>query len=102
MSKTAEQFKELISEIKSLREKEKLLIENFEKSTEELSRVFHWIIQSELEGKKSCFLNPDTCPELYAKALESMGFIVDEHRNCFEAIDGYNIYWIDLFDKEEE
>ena len=92
-SRTMEQFKELIADINKLREKEKLMIEDFEKSTCELSEVFHWIIKCELDGNHQCFLSIHTCLPLYAKALEKMGFEVREHRNCFDALDGYNIYW---------
>jgi hypothetical protein len=92
-SKTMEQFKELILEINKMRNKENLMIENFEKSTCELAIVFHYIVKSALEGKNNCFLNIDLCPELYAKTLEGMGFFVDAHQNCFDIVDGYRIYF---------
>lgn len=44
MSKTMEQFKSLMTTVDELRNKQKLLIEDFEKSTCELSGVFHWIV----------------------------------------------------------
>lgn len=93
MSKTMLQFKNLIAEVDKLRDKEELLIEDFEKSTCELSSVFHWIIQCALEGRNSCSLTIDTCPTLYTKTLEGMGFEVRENRNCFEVLCGYTIYW---------
>lgn len=93
MSKTMQQFKNLITEVDKLRDKEELLIESFEKSTCELSGVFHWIIQCALKGRNSCSLTIDTCPTIYAKALEGMGFEIRENRNCFEALCGYTIYW---------
>lgn len=93
MSRTMEQFKELIAEIEKLRDKEELLIEDFKKSTRELSNVFHFIIQCELEGRNSCSLTIDTCPTPYANTLEGMGFQIKERRNCFEALCGYTIEW---------
>ena len=52
MSKTMEQFKSLMTTVDELRNKQKLLIEDFEKSTCELSGVFHWIVQSALDNRK--------------------------------------------------
>jgi len=93
MSRTMEQFREVISEINGLREREKLLIEDFTKSTCELSEVFKYIVDCELNGEHSCSLFIDTCLPLYAKTLENMGFCVNEMRNCFGSLTGYTIYW---------
>ena len=93
MSKTMEQFKNLLIEIDKLRNKQELLIESFEKSTCELSEVFHWIVECALEGRTFCTLSYDTCPSLYAKTLENMGFEITENRNCFDVLCGYTIYW---------
>ena len=93
MSRTMEQFKNLIMEIDNLRDKQKILIEGFEKSTCELSEVFHWTVKSALDGRNSCTLSYDTCPYLYAKTLENMGFEVIENVNAFNMICGYTICW---------
>lgn len=93
MSKTMEQFKSLMTTVDELRNKQKLLIEDFEKSTCELSGAFHWIVQSALDNRKSCMLSIDTCPPLYAEALKNMGFKVIENRNCFDTLCGYEIFW---------
>ena len=93
MSRTMEQFKNLITEINKLKEKQEWLIESFEKSTCELSEVFHWIVACALENRNPCVLTIDTCPPLYAKTLENMGFNVMEERNCFDTLCGYKIYW---------
>lgn len=93
MSRTMEQFKNLIMEIDNLRDKQKILIDGFEKSTCELSEVFHWIVKSALDGRNSCTLTIETCPPLYAKALENMGFEVTDNRNCFDTLCGYTICW---------
>lgn len=93
MSITMKQFKNLITEINNLKIQEKLLIENFEKSTCELSEVFHYIIQATLEDRNSCTLSIETCPPLYAKALQGMGFNVVEKKNVFEILSEYTIYW---------
>lgn len=93
MSRTMEQFKNLIIEINKLREEQEWLIESFEKSNCELSEVFHWIVKTALEDRNSCALSVDTCPPLYAKALQGMGFNVVENRNCFNTLCGYTICW---------
>lgn len=93
MSRTMEQFKNLIMEIDNLRDKQKILIDGFEKSTCELSEVFHWIVKSAVDGRNSCTLTIETCPPLYAKALENMGFEVTDYRNCFDTLCGYTICW---------
>ena len=67
MSNTMLQFKETISEINRIRNQEKLITENFEKSTCELSECFYWILKAALEGRNNCCLTVKTCPELYAK-----------------------------------
>lgn len=92
-SKTMEEFRSLIEEVNKLKDKEESLITGFEKSTCEFSDIFHWIIKCALEGRNSCSLTIDTCPTLYAKSLENMGFEIKENRNCFEALCGYTIYW---------
>lgn len=74
VSYTMSQFNETISKIKELRSREKLIMENFEKSTCELSEVFNYIIKAELEGRKHVCLAADTCSELYAKKIEKNGF----------------------------
>lgn len=93
MSNTMLQFKETISEINKIRNQEKLITENFEKSTCELSECFHWILKAALEGKNKCYLTIATCPELYAKALKDMGFEIKENRNVFYTLCGYDIKW---------
>lgn len=91
MSLTMLQFKEVTKDILDLEEKKKLMRSNFEESTCELSECFHWIIEAELDGRKHTCFTVDTCPELYAKELENMGFVVEEQRNVFDTICGYNI-----------
>lgn len=93
MSLTMLQFKEVTKDILDLEEKKKLLCSNFEKSTGELSECFHWILAAELDGRKHICLTVDTCPELYAKELENMGFIVKERRNAFDTLCSYDIKW---------
>ena len=70
-----------------------MIIENFEKSTGELAECFHWILEAELEGRKSCCLAANTCPELYANELQEMGFEIEESRNAFNTLRGYYIKW---------
>lgn len=84
MSYTMLQFKEVAKNISDLEEKKKLMRSNFEESTSKLSECFHWIMEAEFV---------DTCPELYAKELENMGFGVKEQRNAFDALCGYDIEW---------
>lgn len=93
MSHTMLQFKETISEINKIRNQEKLIAENFEKSTCELSECFHWILKAALEGRNSCCLTIEICPELYAKALNDMGFEIKENRNDSNTLRGYYIRW---------
>ena len=93
MSFTMLQFKEVTEEISNLEKKKMLLCSNFEKSTEELSECFHWILAAELDGKNHICLTVDTCPELYAKELKNMGFVVKERRNAFDTLCGYEIEW---------
>lgn len=93
MSNTMIQFKDTISEINNLRNKEKLLIEKFEKSTCELGECFHWILKAALEGRNQVCLTVNTCPELYAKELKGMGFEIEENRNAFNTLCGYYIKW---------
>lgn len=91
MSLTMLQFKEVAKDIFDLEEKKKLMRSNFEKSTCELSECFHWIMEAELDGKKRTCLSADMCPELYAKELENMGFVIEEKRSgtlCW-----YDIKW---------
>ena len=92
-SETMKQFLEVIEEVDKLREKERLLKERFEKSTEELSECFHYILQFALRKEKACCLTIYTCPELYAKELSGMGFKVEEMRNCANILCGYTISW---------
>ena len=93
MSNTMSQFKETISKINELRNREKMIMENFEKSTCELSEIFHYILEAELEGRKQVCLTVNTCPELYAKELEGMSFEIEEERNSFNTLCGYYIRW---------
>ena len=93
MSHTMLQLKETISEINKIRNQEKLIIENFEKSTCELSECFHWILKAALEGRNHCCLTVKTCPELYAKTLKNMGFEIEENRNDFNTLCGCDIKW---------
>ena len=93
MSNTMLQFKETISEINKIRNQEKMITENFEKSTCELSECFHYILKAALEGRNSCCLTVNTCPELYAKELKGMGFEIEENRNNFNTLRGYYIKW---------
>lgn len=87
------QFKTVSQKILDLEEQQRILRSNFEESTQELSECFHWIMEAELDGAKSTCLTIFTCPEIYAKALENMGFIVKENRNVFNTLCGYNIRW---------
>lgn len=93
MSNTMEQFKEVVGEIKQLEDKVQNIKRRFENSTCELSECFHWIIKAELEGSKHTSLTIFTCPELYAKELETMGFVCKEQRNVFNTLCGYDISW---------
>ena len=93
ISYTMAQFKETVSKINELRNNEKMIMENFEKSTCELSEVFHYILKAELEGRKEICLTVSTCPELYAKELKGMGFEIEENRNYFNTLCGYYIKW---------
>ena len=93
MSNTMLQFKETISEINKIRNREKMITENFEKSTCELSECFHYILKAALEGRNSCCLTVNTCPELYAKELQGMGFEIKEKRNVANTLCGYDITW---------
>lgn len=92
-SYTMSQFKETVSKINELRNNEKMMVENFEKSTCELSEIFHYILEAELEGQKQICLTVSTCPELYAKELKGMGFEIEENRNDFNTLCGYYIKW---------
>ena len=93
MSNTMLQFKETISEINRIRNQEKLITENFEKSTCELAECFHWILKAALDGRTHCSLSVFTCPELYAKELQGMGFEIKEQRNIANTPCGYDITW---------
>lgn len=93
MSLTMLQFKEATQNILDLEEKKKMIRSNFEESTNELSECFHWIMEAELDGRKHTCLTVDICPELYAKELENMGFVVEEQRNVFDTLCGYDIKW---------
>ena len=94
ISYTMSQFKETVSKINELRNNEKMMMENFEESTCELSEIFHYILEAELEGRKQICLTVSICPELYAKELKSMGFEIEENRNDFNnTICGYYIKW---------
>lgn len=93
MSLTMLQFKEVVKSISDLEEKKKMICANFEKSTGELSECFHWILAEELNGRKNICLTVDTCPEIYAKELENMGFIIKERKNAFGTLCGYEIKW---------
>jgi len=88
------QFKEVAKDILDLEEKKKLMRSNFEKSTCELSECFHWIMEAELDGRKHTCLTVDICPDLYAEELENMGFNVEEQRNAFDTLCGYDIKWL--------
>lgn len=93
MSLTMLQFKEVSENISDLEEKKKMMRSKFEESTSELSECFHWIMEAELDGRKHTCLTVDTCPKLYAKELENMGFNVEEQRNAFDTLCGYDIKW---------
>ena len=93
MSLTMLQFKEAAKKISDLEEKKKIIRFNFEESMSELSECFHWIMEAELDNRKHTCLTVETCPELYAKELENMGFIVEEQRNVFDTLCGYDIKW---------
>ena len=93
MGYTMQQFKETVTEVNKLKEKEKLLIQKFEESTCELEKCFHYILQSALDGQNHCCLVINTCPELYARALREMGFTVEEMRNSANTLCGYDIHW---------
>lgn len=93
VSYTMSQFNATVAEIKEMRNREKVIVENFEKSTCELAECFHWILKAALEGKKHCCLIVNICPELYAKKLKEMGFEVEEKRNIVGTLCGYDISW---------
>lgn len=97
MSHTMLQFKETAAKINILREQEKkqeeMIVDNFTKSTSELADCFYWMLKSEMKGRKYCCLTIDTCPELYARELSNMGFEVEEIKNCYDQITGYDIMW---------
>ena len=93
MSNTMLQFKETISEINRIRNQEKMIAENFKKSTCELSGCFHYILKAALEGRNSCCLPVNTCSESYAKELKDMGFEIKENRNDSNTLRGYYIKW---------
>ena len=97
MDKTVEQFKTLLTEVEELRNKEKQLIAEFEQSTGELSKIFHYIIESILEDRVYCQLSIFTCPTHLAEKLEKMGFDVFPNRNCFDALDGYKFINLHLW-----
>jgi hypothetical protein len=87
-------FEETIKEVRSLNEKSQLIQEQFRESTCELSECFKWMLSSELNyGTKHCCLTVSTCPELYAKELEGIGFKVDEMRNGANTLCGYDVSW---------
>lgn len=48
-------------------------------------------MEAELEGRKHTCLIVVTYPELYTKELENMGFVVEEQRNVFDTLCGYDI-----------
>lgn len=87
------QFKETAKEIRKLDQKKQLLRAQFEESTNELAECFYCIMEAELNGEKHTSLTYVMCPELYAKELDGMGFIVRELRNCCNALYGYDISW---------
>lgn len=93
MSYTMNEFINTINEIKALEEKKNAIRQFFENSTEELKECFHLIVGTALEGKNSCCITTGTCPELYAKELEGMGFTVNEMRNICDNLCGYRISW---------
>lgn len=93
MSNTMLQFKETVSEINRIRNQEKLIAENFKKSTCELAGCFHWILKATLEGRNSCYLPTNACPELYAKELKGMGFKIKEDKTDTNTLRGYYIKW---------
>lgn len=94
MSLTKLAFEETIKEVKRLNEKSTLLQDNFRKSACELSECFKWMLSAELNhGSHHCCLTVETCPELYAKELEGMGFRVEEMRNDANILCGYDISW---------
>lgn len=93
ISYTMSQFKEIVSKINELRNREKMIVENFEKSTCELSEVFHYILNAALDGRNQTCLTVSTCPELYAQELKGMGFEIEETRNVANTLCGYYIRW---------
>lgn len=93
MSVTMRQFMNAAEAIRRVRKQEELIKEKFTKSTCELSECFQYILNAEIKGDKCCYLFVDICPELYAKELHGMGFDVEEKRNDYNDIIGYNISW---------
>ena len=96
MSVTMRQFMNAAEAIRRVRKQEELIKEKFAKSTCELSECFQYILNAEVEGIKYCYLDINTCPELYAKELHGMGFDVEEKRNDYNDIVGYNISWEEI------
>ena len=93
MNLTMEQFQKTITEINKLREKERLLAEQFKKSTGELSGVFCGIMQTVLDGHDSCYITIYACPEICAKKLKEMGFEITEYRDSDKILRGYGVSW---------
>jgi len=93
MGNTMLQFKEVAKSISDMEEKKKMLRSRFEESTDELAECFHWIMEAELANEKYVNLSNYTCPELYAKELKGMGFLVEERRSSLGVLCGYDIRW---------
>jgi hypothetical protein len=87
------QLDNLLREVKELRNKEKLLIECFEKSAGELSKPLHYIVQASLDGRRNCCLTTETCTTQAVERLREMDFEVEEKINCLNKLCGYKISW---------
>lgn len=93
MSDTMTQMKKVLNNISELKSKQEMMRLMFENSMGELSDCFHWIMEAWLDGRNHTALTLTTCPELYAKELKGIGFYVEEIRNCFNTLCGYDISW---------
>lgn len=92
-SYTMKQFKETAAKIAKLRNEEKQLIEQFEKSTGDLEMIFECIIRADLDGRKYTYLTVNTCTQSNSKKLKDMGFKLEEKVNANGDVRGYYIRW---------
>lgn len=90
------EFEGVIREVRRLNKQALKKQEQFCESTHELSECFKWILSSEMNGNHHCCLTVQTCPELYAKELQGIGFSVEEMRNGANTLCGYIISWDEI------